>query len=166
MNNDPKQHEVEFEQEDLRAKPILWFMGVLAAILLAVYLAMHGLYAVLNAHDYKEAQKAQQNPLVTSTTDPEQRRATPYAQTHEEITHTFTEPRLEENERMELEDVRLQEEETLHSYDWVDEKSGIVRIPIERAMQLTAERGLPTRQTVTAAVPENAGGKKVSAKGN
>jgi DNA-binding GntR family transcriptional regulator len=33
----------------------------------------------------------------------------------------------------------------LHSYGWVDRDAGIVRIPIERAIEILAERGLPTR---------------------
>ena len=30
----------------------------------------------------------------------------------------------------------------LHSYGWVDQQAGIVRIPIDRAMTLLTERGL------------------------
>ena len=56
----------------------------------------------------------------------------------------FPQPRLERNERVEINDFRLREEQTLNSYGWVDEKAGVVRIPIERAMQLVAQRGLPT----------------------
>ena len=39
----------------------------------------------------------------------------------------------------------MQEEQTLHSYGWVDQPAGVVRIPIDRAMELLAQRGLPTR---------------------
>jgi hypothetical protein len=39
--------------------------------------------------------------------------------------------------------LRKSEEETLTTYGWVDRKAGVVRIPIERAMQLVAERGVP-----------------------
>ena len=39
----------------------------------------------------------------------------------------------------------MQEEQTLHSYGWVDQQAGVVRIPIDRAMELLAQRGLPTR---------------------
>jgi hypothetical protein len=56
----------------------------------------------------------------------------------------FPEPRLERNERIEINDFRLKEEQTLNSYGWVDEKAGVVRIPIERAIELIAQRGLPT----------------------
>lgn len=30
-------------------------------------------------------------------------------------------------------------------YEWVDQKAGIVRIPVERAIDLVAEQGLPAR---------------------
>lgn len=33
----------------------------------------------------------------------------------------------------------------LDSYGWVDRSNGVVRIPIERAMDLIVQRGLPTR---------------------
>src|SRR5207247_4662310 len=54
-------------------------------------------------------------------------------------------PRFEKKDRLEIKDFRMQEEQTLNSYGWVDQQNGVVRIPIDRAMQLIAERGLPTR---------------------
>jgi len=55
------------------------------------------------------------------------------------------EPRLQTNPRQDLSDMRAREEQALQSYGWVDKNAGVVRIPIERAMQLVVERGLPTR---------------------
>ena len=55
-------------------------------------------------------------------------------------------PRLQISPRSDLEQMRANEEKTLHSYGWVDKQKGVVRIPIERAMELTAQRGLPTSQ--------------------
>lgn len=40
--------------------------------------------------------------------------------------------------------------EILTSYAWIDRENGVVRIPIDQAMQLTAERGLPTREQAPA----------------
>ncbi len=37
------------------------------------------------------------------------------------------------------------ETKMLNSYGWVDQKAGIVRIPIDRAMDLLLQKGLPTR---------------------
>ena len=56
----------------------------------------------------------------------------------------FPEPRLEDNERTEINDTRYAEEQRLNSSGWVDQNAGVAHIPIERAMQLTAQRGLPT----------------------
>jgi hypothetical protein len=39
--------------------------------------------------------------------------------------------------------VQARAEEMLHGYAWIDRQSGIARIPIERAMELTVERGWP-----------------------
>jgi hypothetical protein len=67
------------------------------------------------------------------------------------LNQNFPSPQLEIDERTQLDKVRLKEEETLATYGWVDQKAGVVRIPIERAMDLIAQRGLPTRtQEVTA----------------
>ena len=55
------------------------------------------------------------------------------------------EPRLQTDPREDLTNMRQAEEQLLTSYGWVDRNAGVVRIPIEQAMKLTAERGLPTR---------------------
>jgi hypothetical protein len=55
-------------------------------------------------------------------------------------------PRLQVNPASELREKRLAEEEVLNSYGWVDRRAGTVRIPIERAMDILAERGLPVRE--------------------
>jgi hypothetical protein len=60
------------------------------------------------------------------------------------------EPRLQTSPREDLQNFREQEDTVLKSYGWVDRNAGIVRIPIEEAMKLTVQRGLPTR-------PERAG---------
>ena len=42
-----------------------------------------------------------------------------------------------------LRDLRASEKEQLTTYGWVDRKAGVVRIPIERALDLAAQRGIP-----------------------
>lgn len=56
------------------------------------------------------------------------------------------EPRLQEAPARDLGKARAEEEAVLRSYGWVDRNSGIVHIPIERAMTLLLERGLPVRK--------------------
>jgi hypothetical protein len=79
------------------------------------------------------------NPLVTNI-PADTRHITPgYPQT------AFPNPRLEENERGQLNGFLTDEEKTLYSYGWVDQQAGAVRIPIDRAMDLLVQRGLPVR---------------------
>ena len=40
-------------------------------------------------------------------------------------------------------DFANEQDKILASYDWVDQKNGVVRIPIDKAMDLLAQRGLP-----------------------
>lgn len=54
-------------------------------------------------------------------------------------------PRLQSAPVDDLIALRQWEEEKLSGYGWVDRDAGVVRIPIERAMKLTVERGLPSR---------------------
>jgi hypothetical protein len=54
-------------------------------------------------------------------------------------------PRLQTNPRGDLLELREAEDRVLTTYGWVDRNAGVVRIPIEQAMKLTVERGLPTR---------------------
>jgi hypothetical protein len=55
-------------------------------------------------------------------------------------------PRLQQIPSKELYDFRTKENKELHSYGWVDKNAGTVHIPIEDAMRLMLERGLPSRE--------------------
>jgi hypothetical protein len=56
-------------------------------------------------------------------------------------------PRLQTVPGQELQELRARQEAQLQGYGWLDRQAGRVRIPIERAMDLLAERGLPARST-------------------
>jgi hypothetical protein len=87
------------------------------------------------------------NPLVTNAPADTRHISKDYPQ------GAFPNPKLEEDERGQLNDIRLKEEQTLSTYDYIDQKAGTVRIPIERAMDLIAQRGLPVRTQTTATAP-------------
>jgi hypothetical protein len=76
------------------------------------------------------------------------------------LQRTPPEPRLEANPLVPRMRVRAEEDWVLQSYGWVDEKAGVVRIPIDRAMDLLAERGLPPAKPMAAAptLPPHPGG--------
>ncbi|MBP1634599.1 MAG: hypothetical protein H6Q10_1173 [Acidobacteria bacterium] len=54
-------------------------------------------------------------------------------------------PRLQTQPREELKRMRQEEDAVLSGYGWADPNAGRVRIPIDRAMQLLVEQGLPSR---------------------
>ena len=55
-------------------------------------------------------------------------------------------PRFQENPQQELQQLREKQKALLEGYGWVNKEAGVVRIPIEEAMKLVVERGLPTRE--------------------
>jgi len=152
---DGHNQEVEFEREDLAPKPILLFLGALVLICVLVALVLRGLYSFLDAYDNRH--QLPQNPLVQSSA----------ASTRDvepgDITK-FPEPRLESSERQEINDFRTQEEKTLNSYGWVDQSAGVIHIPIDRAMQLLAQRGLPTLPQAGAVPPSDVNTAKEAAR--
>jgi hypothetical protein len=58
----------------------------------------------------------------------------------------FPSPQLLPDEPKNLSQFRASERSILGGYGWVDQKNGLVRIPIDQAMDLLAKRGLPVRQ--------------------
>lgn len=54
-------------------------------------------------------------------------------------------PRLEVNPVADWQQLRATAEARLNSYGWADRGAGVVRMPIDRAMDLLAQRGLPAR---------------------
>ena len=61
-------------------------------------------------------------------------------------TGQFPAPRLEEDPSLALSRLRRDEKAALSSYGWVDRKGGVATIPIDRALEITARKGLPTRK--------------------
>ena len=55
------------------------------------------------------------------------------------------EPRLQVSAPTDLKQYKAAQEGILNSYGWVDQQAGIVRIPIDRAMDILLQEGLPVR---------------------
>ena len=56
------------------------------------------------------------------------------------------EPRLQSNPQQDLSELRAKQESLLKGYGWVNKEAGIARIPIEEAMRIVVQRGLPARE--------------------
>ena len=64
-----------------------------------------------------------------------------------QLANTYPTPRLQTDDGYDEIYVMHQKEDLLlDNYTWVDQQQGTVRIPIERAMELIAQRGLPVAQ--------------------
>ena len=126
------------EQTDANVRKVAMFGVGLAAIIVAACLAMWITFNYLNAHQPPTGPP--RSPLATT------RRLPP-------------EPRLQTSETRDLAAVREAEDKALNSYGWVDKDGGVARIPIERAMDLILERGIPGGTNEPAKAPKAQGAK-------
>jgi len=133
MHNDDVAH----EHSDVNIPVLVWSAVVLAAVVAVTAVLMLLLFRFL------ESQAASRDPKLSplampATTMPATTNASPFF-------GGARDPRLMTNEPVNLKDARTLEQQQLHGYGWVDEKAGVAHISIDRAKELTLERGLPVR---------------------
>jgi len=66
---------------------------------------------------------------------------------------TYTGPRLLVDQARDMEELRAREDAVLNGYGWIDRAHGVVRIPIDRAMELFVERSSQTNSGTTETIP-------------
>ncbi|HXB57198.1 MAG TPA: hypothetical protein VN461_20710 [Vicinamibacteria bacterium] len=139
----PGHTEVDFERTDVDATALLKFAFGIVAATGAVVLLLWRLYFVFVA---QEAARQPAPPVM---------RADPAAMAP-------AGPSLQPLPSRDLARFRAEEDVVLGTYGWVDKEKGIVRIPIERAMRLLSERGLPAPAAAppVAAPPEGDRGRE------
>lgn len=125
MSEHGANHEVQFEKSDVDASALLKYGLAIVVITAVVVVLLWRLYFVFVGQE-----AARQPPPPILKADPEAMSAPP--------------PNLQTRPVQDFKAFRAREEGVLESYGWVDQKAGIVRIPIEEAMRLLAERGLPS----------------------
>ena len=118
-------HVLGHQPYDERIKPVVMFAAWLALGTLVVLGAMKFAHGAL-LRDAQEGSKPL-HPLAAEREIP-------------------PEPRLQESPTIDLERFREKENERLSTYGWLDRQAGVVRVPIERAMELVAKEGLPVRK--------------------
>jgi|SRR5579862_3338798 len=127
-----------YEREDIGVSGVLYFLAGLALSGLVVYFVVSGIFSYLEKTS--QANQTPVSPLVTNAPTDTRKLSSDYK---DYLKQNFPSPQLEIDERGQLDKIRTNEAETLSTYDWVDQKAGTVRIPIDRAMDLIAQRGLP-----------------------
>ena len=126
MSEPRKNPEVAHEESDINVRAVLGF----AVALLVVGAVIHVLLALLFGYYTREAAQV---PRVFPMSADQQQQAPP-------------EPRLQTNPQEDLRQLRAREDAALLGYEWVDKSAGVARIPIDEAMKLIVQRGLPTRE--------------------
>jgi hypothetical protein len=114
-----------YERSDLNARWVLFFgIGVLCATILAALITAAIIY-------YKAARNLKREVALPSPAS------------EREIN---VQPRLDVDAPRQLREMRAAEDARLSGYGWIDQEAGIVRIPIDRAMDILASKGLPARK--------------------
>jgi hypothetical protein len=132
----------DFERKDISVNGVVVFLVGLAAMIVISYFVVDVFYHALERHF--EGQQVPISPLVTNAQQDTRRIPPQYGDDYAKyLKESFPAPQLETDERTQLNEVILREEDTLSTYDYVDKNAGTVRIPIDRAMDLLAQRGLP-----------------------
>lgn len=111
------------EHKDINVRTLLWLGAGLCAMTVLAALGVKLLFGYYAAHQ----PSAQPASLIEAGPElPPQ-------------------PRLQIHERVDLGRKLAADQSALNSYGWVDRNAGVVRIPIDRAIDLLAQRGLPAR---------------------
>lgn len=142
LPNDPSLNDPGFELQDLGVGGVIGFFITLIVLVILANVVIRAIYVGMD--HYALSHQPAPSPLVPMPQG-DMRVIDPAKMT------PFPEPHLETNERTEITDFRLKEEQTLHGYAWVDQNAGTVRIPIDRAMQLIVQRGLPVKPQINSA---------------
>ncbi|MDR3740896.1 MAG: hypothetical protein P4L40_17915 [Terracidiphilus sp.] len=150
-NHEPEDHKPEeidaslgYEPSDVRVTGIIVFLTALTIFVVVTGVVSFGFGKLINAHMNKEdgpntkwAKTVDVRELGNLPANPELQRKMA------ELTQTFPAPRVQTDDgSQDVTDLHQWEDLLLEHYSWADRSQGKVRIPIERAMELLAARGL------------------------
>ncbi|HSO74811.1 MAG TPA: hypothetical protein VLU47_08235 [Blastocatellia bacterium] len=132
------------ETSTLNIGPVVWFLVSLAAGAAITFVLMGGMFNLFESRI--ESEEGKPSPLAA-----ERERIAPEPRvqlapsTIEQVEGRESPNLKTDHPLVEMERVQKEESEKLNNYSWIDEKNGIVRLPINEAKKLLLERGLPTR---------------------
>jgi hypothetical protein len=113
------------EHSDINVRAIIWFVVVLGVIVLAVDVAMYGLFKLLDHMEVKNAPVV--SPVALAPDQP------------------LGPPGLQTTPWTDLKHFRAEQLAHLHGYGWIDQQGGVAHIPIDKAKELLLKKGLPVR---------------------
>ena len=134
-----------YEGTDVKVSGIVVFLTALGIFVVVTAILCVGIGKVINS----EISKAD-GPVTKWNHPVDPRRLGNLASSPElqqefgKLAQRFPTPRLQTDDGyQEIADMHAKEDLLLENYSYVDQSKGTVRIPIERAMELIAQRGLP-----------------------
>ena len=134
LHNDDVAH----EDSDVSIQGLVMSAVAIAVVMVGTAVLMYALFWWI-LEPQAEASAPRLSPLaLPATAMPKTTNDSPYF-------GGAPQPQLLTNEPSLLRQIRERQSEQLHSYGWVDEKTGIARIPIDDAKKLLLERGVPSR---------------------
>ena len=135
-----KRHDdIGFEKTDVDAQPVFWFTAALVGMMLVVAL---GLVFLHRYFQRVEVERDRQEARALTVDKPVEAEA---------IASAFPEPRLQVDAYGDLARLRAEEKTILEGWSVVDPVKGVARIPVEEAMKIVAERGVPIWKPVAPA---------------
>jgi hypothetical protein len=135
---------VDFDRTDLSARGILLFLAGLLVAGIFIELVIWGMFRFL-AHSTLFAQ-GNPSPMVQAVKAmPERDPGAKLQNTPGINTQVFPEPRLQTNDVNDMSTLLQRENKLLYPEQPFEDSSGAVHIPINQAMALIVERGLPVR---------------------
>jgi hypothetical protein len=137
-----------YEASDVSATGIAVFLASLMAFVAVFFVFCYGMGSVINNQLVKrDGPSNKWNTLEYGSGQvPKNMASSPALEQQQllELTRKFPTPRLETDDgNQDLADLHVRESLLLDHYSWIDRSQGKVRIPIERAMELIAQHGLP-----------------------
>jgi hypothetical protein len=133
------------EASALRIGPVVWFVIGLSVATVIIFLLMMGLF---NAFQNRaQSTEDRTSPLASERQKlPPEPRLQLAPTTAEQLEKKLPPNIKEDHPLQEIKRIRAEEDARLNSYGWIDEKGGVVHIPIEEAKKLLLEKGLATRK--------------------
>ena len=155
-----------YETSDVQVGGIAVFLISLLAFLVIFFVFCFGMGKVINnALTKRDGPPNQWNQANIPAGKLRNMESNPAMQQQElkQLTQTFPTPRLQGDDgNQDTADLHAREDLLLDNYSWVDRSKGTVRIPIDRAMELIAQRGLPVAQQPQQNEPLMAGDSPIS----
>ncbi|MBW4028453.1 MAG: hypothetical protein HIU93_13800 [Acidobacteria bacterium] len=146
-HNKPGSVREGFEVTDVNTPGVVVFLIAMAVSVGVFFVFCYGMGKVINnALIKRDGPPNKWNQFNMPGAAPRNMESNPALQQQQlhALTQRFPTPRLQlDDGNQDVADLHAREDLLLEHYSWIDQSKGTVRIPIERAMQLIVERGLP-----------------------